>query len=139
MSDWGKSIGSALGGAVAGPFGALIGGILGSTIDSVTPGVSDITANIVAGFGTDGLKQLANYGYQQFQSPEAIQVNHDLQNAFRDALREAIHDIGGRACFARVWSQPRRVTPDDVPYPLAALRHRDKVPGRSDLCLLEPV
>src|SRR4051794_38346975 len=122
MAEWAKSIGSLLGGTVAGPFGALIGGVLGGVIDSVTPGAADITANVLAGFGTDGLKQLSQYGYERFRSPQAIKVNHDLQNAFRDALRTAIYDIGGQECFPQEWSQARRVVPIEVVYPLAALR-----------------
>jgi DNA-binding beta-propeller fold protein YncE len=127
MSEWGTAIGSAVGGAVAGPFGILVGGILGSTIESVTPGAKDVAANIVAGLGADGLKQLARFGYERFQTSGAVEANHDLQRAFQDALRTAIEDIGGKECFPQAWAQPRRDCPNDVIYRVAAPRRQDKV------------
>jgi WD40 repeat protein len=45
---------------------------------------------------------------------EKRHINHDLQTTFRDALREAIYDLGGERCFPQVWGERPRQVPGDL-------------------------
>lgn len=95
-----KLIGAQLGLAVFGPTGALVGGIAGAVINAALPWGSDVLKNTIAGLLASRVERVATTWLGRNDAP---QVNHDLQRTFRDAVREALADVGGAACFPKAW------------------------------------
>ena len=92
----GSAIAGIIGGLLAGPAGAAIGSIGGAVAKSLLPSVvSDILADLAGSAIQAGAGRLAH----MVGDAERQQINHDLQTAFRDALLEALYDLGGQYCF----------------------------------------
>jgi hypothetical protein len=108
-----KLIGAQLGLAVFGPTGALIGGVAGAVIDAALPWGDDVVKNLVANLLAARVEHAAS---GLARRDEAVTVNHDLQRAFRDAVLEALADIGGPSCFPKSWPDGRRDVPSHVVY-----------------------
>ncbi|MFO7634739.1 MAG: NACHT domain-containing protein, partial [Caldilinea sp.] len=106
-----KLIGAQLGMAVFGPTGALIGGVAGAVMDAALPWGSDVFKNTIAELLASRVERVATTWMGRNNAP---QVNHDLQRAFRDAVREALADMGGPTCFPKAWPSGRRDAPPEV-------------------------
>ncbi len=127
-----KLIGAQLGVAIFGPPGALVGGVAGAVIDAALPWGGDVVKNVVAELLADRVQHVAA---GLARRGEAAAVNHDLQRSFRDAVREALADIGGPTCLPKSWPDGRRDVPLEVVYlssPLGqtSLRQRDELAGQ---------
>ncbi len=108
-----KLIGAQLGLAVFGPTGALVGGIAGAVINAALPWGSDVLKNTIAGLLASRVERVATTWLGRNDAP---QVNHDLQRTFRDAVREALADMGGPACFTAAWPKGQHDAPPEVVY-----------------------
>lgn len=110
-------VGCTVGSAIAGPAGAITGSIIGKLI-SLLPGLDDIISGVAGNLVTDTLKSY----WSRPHTEDATQINHDLQTAFRDSVREGLYDIGGKLCFPKEWNaqgetpKQRRDVPDKVVY-----------------------
>lgn len=122
VEGWGKAIGATVGAATCGPAGAAVGSVAGGLLESVLPSVTDavgtVAGNIAGNLGATGVQWLGGRAYQRLRSQPTI-VNHDLQHAFRQAALQALHDIGGKACFADATFKPDRPIPDAIRFPCA--------------------
>jgi predicted ATPase/Tfp pilus assembly protein PilF len=103
-------VGCAVGGAIAGPPGAITGSIAGKLI-ALIPGLDELISGVAGNVATDILKSY----WQRRNLDDVMQINHDLQTAFRDAVREGLYDLGGDLCFPEEWKSPRDV-PDRAVY-----------------------
>ena len=92
---------------------ATTAGTVNATLKSIIGvGGADIISNTLGNLVSDGIKNAVSCSL----SPQDKQkINHDLQQAFRDAIYEALYDIGGPACFPAAWKPPRDV-PAEVIY-----------------------
>lgn len=114
--SWGSAVGGGLGLATAGPIGAFLGSVTGELLAAVLPGPADLVQDILTDLGSDALKQaVARLGPEEGQ-----RVNHDLQQALRDAFREGLYDVGGPLSFPKAW-KPARDVPSDVVLSVAGL------------------
>ncbi|MFN8503562.1 AAA family ATPase [Kouleothrix sp.] len=140
----GRMIGSTVGLAAAGPIGSLIGDLSGGLLESaVASSFPDIAQNaavkkifalVTSTSGTLAADQVGKIcrDLTDRSGQERQRINHDLQGAFRDALREAIYDVGGPQSFPAAW-KPARDVPDAVIYPGA--RRDDELGRQAQECL----
>jgi hypothetical protein len=52
--------------------------------------------------------------FERLDPIEKRHINHDLQTTLRNALREAIYDLGGEHCFPQVWGERPRQVPGEL-------------------------
>ncbi len=131
-----KLIGAQLGMAVFGPTGALVGGIAGAVIDAALPWGDDVVKNAIANLLAARVERFAS---RWARGSEAATVNHDLQRAFQDAVREALSDIGGPTCFPKAWPAGRRDVPPEMVYlssPLGQTSTQQRAALASQVCQL---
>ena len=121
--SWGRIVGTATGSVLAGPVGALVGNLAGGLLQTFLPGAAGVSTLLGAIVGKT-LEKGSEAVIKQWSPAEKQQINHDLQTAFRDALIEAINDIGGGSCFRSAWQVGRDVPPQAV-FPLATLERQD--------------
>ncbi|HXF60362.1 MAG TPA: hypothetical protein VNK95_02020 [Caldilineaceae bacterium] len=121
--SWGRMVGAATGSALAGPVGGLVGNLAGGLLQNFLPGAAAIGA-VLGAIVSKTLEKSSDTLASQWNLSERQQINHDLQTAFRDALIEAIYDIGGENCFPDRWQRGRDV-PTLVVYPLSTLQRQD--------------
>jgi WD40 repeat protein len=124
MKFWTRSIVSTAGAAMAGPAGAIIGAFLGSIIASVLPGSHDFTNQVFANLSRMSIDTMRQRLEKQLSPSERQRVNHDLQIALRDALKEALYDLGGSECFPNLANAAARDVPPQAVFGLTA-------PGRT--------
>ena len=106
----GSTIGGIIGGWLAGPAGAAVGSIGGTVAKSLLPAIiGDILADLTSSAIQSGAGRLAHL----VGDTDRQQINHDLQTAFRDALLEALYDVGGHHCFP---SQSRATAEPEVAF-----------------------
>ena len=101
-----------IGAAIAGPVGAMVGTFLGSMAGSLLPGIDEFAKRVFTNLGSKGIESLSLSVEERLSDRDRQQINHDLQTAFRDALREAIFDVGGVQSFPILARRGDR----DVPY-----------------------
>lgn len=111
IRTWTRSLIATTGAAIAGPAGAIIGTFLGSIVASLLPGPNDFTNQVLGNLTRMSIDNLRKNFEQKLTPQEKQRVNHDLQSAFRDAVHEALLDIGGAECF----SQIKEIKNRDVP------------------------
>ena len=136
LKAWTRSIVATAGAAIAGPAGAIIGTFAGSIIAAILPGPRDFTNQVLSNLGRMSIDSLRKRIDDQFNPLEKQRVNHDLQTAFRQSLREAIMDIGGVECFPQLAEKPPRDVPAKVVFPLTATGRKlwfDKNPLREQV------
>jgi WD40 repeat protein len=136
LKTWTKELFNATGSTLAGPAGALIGSLTGGLVSALLSAVSeqssavftrplpDTPDNSVKALFEPRLSSERRRSFFERRSPferqrapferldpiEKRHINHDLQTTLRDALREAIYDLGGERCFPQVWGErPRQV------------------------------
>ena len=107
---------STAGGVIAGPVGVMVGSMLGGLLSTVLPGGSALVESMIKALTTKGIESASKQIVDRLQPEEKQLINHDLQTAFRDALREALFDIGGRECFPDLPANPVRDIPSGVCY-----------------------
>ncbi len=112
-----KTICGATGSVLAGHTGQLVGTLLGPVLASVLPFGSGLAVAVLARLATDAVEHASTGVTARLTPPEKQRINHDLQGAFRDALREALYDLGGACCFPQAWRGGR-----DVPAELIFLQ-----------------
>ena len=92
---------------------ATTAGTVNATLKSIIGvGGADIISNTLGNLVSDGIKDAVS---RRLSPQDKQKINHDLQQAFRDAIYEALYDIGGPACFPAAWKPPRDV-PAEVIY-----------------------
>lgn len=114
-----SSLGSAvgvIGAVVAGPVGAVIGTFVGSIAGSLLPGMDEFSRKVFTNLGTKGIESLSVRVEENLSSLDKQSINHDLQTAFRDALREALFDLGGPLSFPEMPVFKNRDIPTEVTY-----------------------
>jgi tetratricopeptide (TPR) repeat protein len=110
------TVGSTVGAAIAGPPGAIIGGLAGRLIAPLLD-IDGIIAEIEAGLASDAVKWAWQKARRRrLPTDEMQRINGDLQSTFRDAIREALYDVGGGECFRDKW-KTRRDVPAAMVYP----------------------
>lgn len=114
---WVRGVVSSAGSIIAGPAGVLVGSLLGGVIDSALPGIGGLGSNLVASVTAQSIKAAGEKWGRTLPEEEKKRVNHDLQNAFRDAFREALLDIGGQACYPKLVVDGERDVPEGVKFP----------------------
>jgi len=143
LKIWTKELYNIAGSALAGPAGALIGSLTGGLVSALLSGASEqfdaVFTTPLPDTPDNSTKALfeqysSSVRHRQFferqrsglerqHSPlerldpiEKRHINHDLQTSLRDALREAIYDLGGERCFPQVWGERPRQVPDSLIY-----------------------
>lgn len=124
---WNSVLGSLVGGGIAGPWGAILGAMTGSIVSQFLPSATDVAGNVLGNLGSDGIHKAANHVKQSATRQETDEIRDDLLDAAHEALREALFDIGGSACFPEEW--PRKNKPPDIVFIVSSLR----VQGYGDL------
>jgi len=114
---WIRAVVSTTGAVVGGPTGTIIGAVLGAFLASVLPGASTFAGDILRALTTRSIISAGENITNRLTPQEKKHINHDLQTAFRDALREAVYDIGGTACFPKLTELPERDVPREVVFP----------------------
>jgi hypothetical protein len=101
---------------------ATTAGTINTTLKGITGfGAEDIVSNTMGDLVSDSIKStVGRMGLQQKQV-----INHDLQQAFRAAIYEAIYDIGGKGCFPAAWKAARDVPAEVVYWPQGNLSPND--------------
>ena len=103
-------------------FLATIAATLNTTLKgTVGIGIEDLIANAGGNLLSDGIKGTVG----RFSPQEKQRINHDLQQAFRDAIYEALYDLGDPGCFRPAWQAPRDVPADLVYWPDGDFSPRD--------------
>lgn len=131
----GSLIGATVGGISAGPSGIVVGSMVGGILAPFFPGWSDITSDLLGELGADGVKAGARFVWRRL-TPEIRQLVHDdLQEAFQDAFREAVYDMGGVICFPEERRYRRSTEADrhDYGYLVSPLEQRNALLA-SELC-----
>lgn len=121
---WVKTTISVAGAAVAGPTGAILGRLVGSLLDSAVPGISEFLRAVTSNLASDAVVSAGGKIVKRLTLPEKQRINHDLQDAFRDACCEALVDIGGKECFAEAWATRPRDVPAPLRFPETSAGHR---------------
>ena len=116
LKTWTKDLFNVTGSALAGPAGALIGSLTGGLVSALLPGTSDLFVKVSKRIIPDTLDNSAKALFKRLDPIEKRRINHDLQAALRDALREAIYDLGGERCFPQVWGERPRQVPAGLIY-----------------------
>ncbi len=104
--------GATIGAASFGPMGGLIGGAAGACLGLALNWAEPLGQNLLANFFW---KRLEGRPLPGKRDEHGKQLNHDLQEALRMAVRESLIDIGGPECFGKEWQHGRPV-PDSVQY-----------------------
>jgi hypothetical protein len=78
--------------------GAAAGSIGATVARSLLP---DIVGEILSDLAGAAIQTGAGRLVHLADDADRRRINHDLQTAFRDALLEALHDLGGQYCFPR--------------------------------------
>ncbi len=133
--SWGRVVGIATGSVLAGPAGALVGNLAGGLLQTFLPGAAGIAA-VLGAIVSKTLEKGSETLFTEWSAPEKQQINHDLQTAFRDALVEALYDIGGKTCFKNQWRTERDV-PTQTIYPIATIERQDKALAEQACLLLQ--
>ncbi len=115
--------------ALAGPVGTLIGGFLGGLTGSALPFATDLVKSLSTVAARESLTSVTKKTVNQLPPNEKERLNYDLQTAFRDALIEGLHDIGGAVCFPQVWRSHPRQVPDEVFYPGCHPAKKERIAG----------
>lgn len=115
---WASTICSTFGFALAGPLGGLVGSLGGSLLSAIVPGASPLLAAGLTRLATRAIGINLTSLQKKITGPERQQINHDLQRTFRDALSEALLDLGGKGCFPEAWAMQVRDVPQEQVYPL---------------------
>lgn len=121
---WVKTTISVAGAAVAGPAGAILGRLVGSLLDSAIPGIGEFLGAVTSNLASDAVVSAGGKIVKRITLPEKQRINHDLQDAFRDACCEALVDIGGKECFAEAWATRPRDVPRTLLFPETNAGHR---------------
>lgn len=121
---WVKTTISVAGAAVAGPTGAIIGRLVVSLLDSAVPGIAVFLGAVTSNLTSDAVVSASGEIVKRLTPPEKQRINHDLQDAFRDACCEALMDIGGKECFAEAWATRPRDVPPTLLFPETSAGHR---------------
>ena len=124
LKTWTIDLYKLTGSALAGPAGALIGSLTGGLFTAALPGAAAGFDAIFTHIVPDSPENAVEALIERLDAIEKRHINHDLQTALRNALREAIYDMGGERCFPQVW----RERPRQVPAKLilrAALQEED--------------
>ncbi len=87
-------------------------------------GIEDLIANAGGNLLSDGIQKGIQKAVENLGSDDTQRINHDLQQAFRDAIYEALYDLGGRGCFPAAWEKDR-----DVPQKMVYWPKGDFSPG----------
>ena len=135
------SLGSTiLGAALAGPGGALLGALTGGVISATLPELKPHMHGVVDNIVGAGVSEAAGRLLNRLSREEKVLIHTGLRDALLEALREAVYDVGGRACFPAAWNTPRDV-PELAVYPLAAGRdlweRRDPLAAQVYACLAD--
>ena len=133
VSSWSRTLCTAAGAALAGPGGALVGGLL----PVILPGPREVATSVLSGLTTGAIQKTGQILVERLVPDEKQQINHDLQTAFRGALREALHDLGGERCFPRAWKAKTRDVPPVMVYPLTPQANQlwqEKSPLAEQVC-----
>src|SRR6266567_6509149 len=124
QSMWGRISGSVIGYLLFGPAGIFVGHLMGVGSEELLKKIFPDLPEKVAGAVGDTLIDLVNERFKKtkealdkLESTERRQIGYELQTAFRDALCEALYDVGGEKCFRKEWRNKREV-PSVVVYPL---------------------
>jgi hypothetical protein len=112
---WSSSVGSIIGVLLAGPAGALtghlVGGLTGELIKQHLDAIPPVPTNAIElTIGEEAGKRLKELGREVLEGTDAEtrrEVSGTLQAAFRDALIEAVYDVGGQRCFPSEWNVVR--------------------------------
>lgn len=123
LKVWIRSLVATSGAVVAGPAGAMIGTFLGGIVASFLPGTQDFSNQVFSSLGRISIDTLQKKLDKQLAPREKQRVNHDLQTAFRDAVQEALYDIGGVECFPKLATLAPRDVPNEVVFGLTAPGH----------------
>ncbi|MBN2146646.1 MAG: hypothetical protein JW726_04620 [Anaerolineales bacterium] len=118
VETWGRQLGSLLGLTLAGPGGAILGNLAGGLVQSIFPGAADIVKGVFTNLTTEAVQKTGEKLVKKLDPEEKLKINHDLQRAFREAFRQAVYDMGGQACFPKIWAEARRDVPEGVVYAL---------------------
>jgi WD40 repeat protein len=140
LKIWIRSLVATSGAVVAGPAGAMIGTFLGGIVASFLPGTQDFSNQVFSSLGRMSIDTLQKKLDKQLAPREKQRVNHDLQTAFRDAVREALYDIGGPECFPKLAALAPRDVPAPVVFGLTAPGHtlwqrNDPLAGQVQECM----
>ncbi len=87
-------------------------------------GIEDLIANAGGNLLSDGIQKGLQKAVENLGSDDTQRINHDLQQAFREAIYEALYDLGGRGCFPAAWEKDR-----DVPQKMVYWPKGDFSPG----------
>ena len=124
LKTWTRSFVATAGAILAGPTGAIIGTFLGSLVATILPGQLDFTSQVFSNLGRMSVESLRKKIDNKLLPQDKRRINHDLQTAFRDAIREALYDIGGPDCFPQLAGAPPRDVLPEVIFSMTA-------PGRN--------
>jgi hypothetical protein len=123
---WGRISGSVIGYLLFGPAGIFVGHLIGIGSEELLKEIFPDLPEKVAGAVGDTISDLVNEQFKKtkealdkLESTERQQIGYELQTAFRDALCEALYDVGGEKCFKKEWRN-KRVVPPGVTYPLTS-------------------
>jgi tetratricopeptide (TPR) repeat protein len=96
-----------IGTTLGGPAGAAVGSAIGLLLSAVLPAPADISANLAAGYAQQHLERIYARARRTWSGEGEARklVNHDLQDALRDALSKTVVDIGGPECFENEWKK----------------------------------
>lgn len=108
LAGSGAAIGAASFGHVGGIIGGAAGVCLGVALDWAVPLAQNLLASAV-------WTRLEGRPLPWTRDEQGKQINHDLQNALRRSVCEALIDIGGPTCFREEWKHGRPVS-DSVQY-----------------------
>ncbi|MHB1354876.1 MAG: nSTAND1 domain-containing NTPase [Anaerolineae bacterium] len=118
VRGWASTICSTLGFTLAGPLGGLVGSLGGSLLSAIIPGGSPILAAGISAYASRTIATNLTTLSKKITGPVRQQINHDLQRSFRDAISEALVDLGGKGCFPEAWTVQVRDVPQEQVYPL---------------------
>ncbi|HZU86586.1 MAG TPA: ATP-binding protein, partial [Anaerolineaceae bacterium] len=117
------------GAALAGPVGSVLGGFLGGLAGSALPFVTEVIQSLSTVATRESLTAVTQKTISRVTTADKQQLNHDLQTAFRDALIEGLHDIGGAVCFPQAWKHHPRQVPEEVFYPRCHPSKKERIAG----------
>lgn len=120
LKTWTRMFVGTVGAAAAGPTGAIIGTFLGSLLAMVLPGSKDYSNQVLTNLGRISIENLGKKINARLADHDKKLINEDLQAAFRDAVCEAIIDIGGSDCFPKEFSAHNREVPATIQFPLTS-------------------
>jgi WD40 repeat protein len=108
------SVMSVTGAVIAGPVGGLLGSLAGGILAAASPGLQPFGEKVVAVVATKGLGTIRDAAVEKLTPVQRTHLNSELQDAFRDALNEALIDLGGSVIFQQPWQGVDRDVPDDL-------------------------